>query len=93
LCPVAGDEKTFVISFLAPWSSCEEFLVVAAGRPPENRTPMKNDPSPETDRDQDPQEELLHLPLEGQLPANQTLVLNLSMRTAILLVSSPEGEA
>jgi hypothetical protein len=54
---------------------------------------MKHDPSPETDRDQDPQEELLHLPLEGLLPANQTLVLNLSMRTAILLVSSLEGEA
>ena len=54
---------------------------------------MKNDPSPEANRYQDPQEELLNLPLDGLLPANQTLVLNLSIRTAILLASSPEGEA
>jgi hypothetical protein len=56
-CPVAGDETTFVTSCHAPWSSCEEFLVVAARRLLENRTLMKHDPSPETDRDQDPQVE------------------------------------
>jgi hypothetical protein len=54
---------------------------------------MKNDPSPEADRHQDPQEGLLHLPLEGLLPVNQTLVLNLSMRTATLLFAPPDGEA
>src|SRR5258707_15733652 len=54
---------------------------------------MKHDPSSEADRDQDPQEAILHLPLEGLLPANQTLVLNLPMRTAILLATSSEGEA
>jgi hypothetical protein len=41
----------------------------------------------------DPREALLHLPLDGLLPVNQTLVVNLSMRTAILLASSAEGEA
>jgi hypothetical protein len=40
-----------------------------------------------------PREALLHLPLDGLLPVNQTLVVNLSMRTAILLVSPAEGEA
>lgn len=54
---------------------------------------MKNDPSPEADRYQDPREGLLHFPLEGLLPANQTLVLNLSMRTATLFSASPDGEA
>jgi hypothetical protein len=54
---------------------------------------MKNDPSPEADRNQDPQEGLLHFPLEGLLPANQRLVLNLSMRTATLFSAPPDGEA
>ena len=54
---------------------------------------MKPDPSPETDRNQDPQEGLLTFPLAGLLPANQTLVLNLSMRTATLFSASPDGEA
>jgi len=54
---------------------------------------MKPDSSPEADRNQDPQEGLLTFPLEGLLPANQTLVLNLSMRSATLLSASPDGEA
>jgi hypothetical protein len=54
---------------------------------------MKPDPSPEANRYQDPQEGLLHFPLEGLLPANQTLVLNLSMRTATLFSAPPDGEA
>ena len=54
---------------------------------------MKPDPSPEADRNQDPQEGLLTFPLAGLLPANQTLVLNLSMRTATLFSTSPDGEA
>jgi hypothetical protein len=40
---------------------------------------MKPDPSPEADRNQDPQEGLLTFPLAGLLPANQTLILNLAM--------------
>src|SRR5947199_10810119 len=59
----------------------------------EKRTCMKPDPSPEADRNQDPQEGLLTFPLEGLLPANQTLVLNLSMRSATLLSTPPDGEA
>ena len=54
---------------------------------------MKPDPSPEADRHQDPQEGLLTFQLEGLLPANQTLVLNLSMRSATLFSASPDGEA
>lgn len=55
---------------------------------------MKKNHSANTDRSgYAPQEALLHLPLDGLLPVNQTLVLNLSMRTAILLTSSPGGEA
>ena len=54
---------------------------------------MKPDPSPEADRNQDPQEGLLPFPLEGLLPANQTLVLNLSMRSVTLFSASPDGEA
>ena len=54
---------------------------------------MKSDPSPEADRNQDPQEGLLTFPLQGLLPANQTLVLNLSMRSATLLSTPPDGEA
>lgn len=54
---------------------------------------MKNDPLPEADHHQDPQEGLLHLPLEGLLRANQTLVLNLSMRTATLFFAPLDGEA
>jgi hypothetical protein len=54
---------------------------------------MKPDPSPEADRNQDPQEGLLTFPLEGLLPANQTLILNLSMRSATLFSASPDGEA
>ena len=54
---------------------------------------MKHDPSPKADRNQDPQEGLLHFPLEGLLPANQTLVLNLSMRSVTLFSASPDGEA
>ena len=54
---------------------------------------MKPDPSPEANRNQDPREGLLHFPLEGLLPANQTLVFNLSMRSATLFSASPDGEA
>jgi hypothetical protein len=54
---------------------------------------MKNYPAYDPSPDRAPQEELLRLPLAGLLPANQTLVLNRSMRTATLLASSPEGEA
>jgi hypothetical protein len=54
---------------------------------------MSPDPSPEADRYQDPPEGLLTFPLQGLLPANQTLVLNLSMRSATLLFASPDGEA
>ena len=54
---------------------------------------MKPDPSPEADRHQEPQEGLLTFPLQGLLPANQTLVLNLSMRSATLFSTSPAGEA
>ena len=54
---------------------------------------MKPDPSPEADRNQDPQEGLLPFPLEGLLPANQTLVLNLSMRSITLFSAPPDGEA
>jgi hypothetical protein len=54
---------------------------------------MKPDPSPEADRNQDPQEGLLTFPLAGLLPANQTLILNLSMRSATLFSASPDGEA
>jgi len=35
---------------------------------------------------------LLHLTLDGLLPANQTLVVNPSIRTATLLSLTPEGE-
>ncbi len=54
---------------------------------------MKNQPEHHARSGHDPQDDLLTLPLEGLFPPNQTLVLNLSMRTAILLASSPEGEA
>ena len=36
-------------------------------------------------------EALLHLRLEGLIPANQILVLNLSLRTATLFYNAPEG--
>ncbi len=54
---------------------------------------MKNYPAKATQGSQDSQEALLHLPLEGLLPVNLTLVVNPSMRTAILLTSTAEGEA
>lgn len=54
---------------------------------------MKNYPEHEADRYADPQEALLQLPLVGLLPANQTLVLNRTMRTAILFFAPPNGEA
>jgi len=90
---VAGNEKSSFISCYPTWLSCKGLRISVLACISENRTRMKNDPSPEADRDQDPQEALLHLPLKGLLPANQTLVLNLPMRTAILLASSSEGEA
>ena len=37
------------------------------------------------------QEVLLHLTLEGLIPANQILVLNRSLRTATLFYNAPEG--
>jgi hypothetical protein len=52
---------------------------------------MKHDRSPEADRNL--QEGLLRFPLEGLLPADQTLVLNLSMRTATLFSAPADGEA
>ncbi len=36
---------------------------------------------------------VLHLTLEGLLPANRTLVVNPSMRAATLISQTPEGEA
>ena len=54
---------------------------------------MKYDPSSEAHRHQGPQEGLRRFPLEGLLPDNQTLVLNLSMRTATLFSASANGEA
>src|SRR6266567_8089146 len=39
------------------------------------------------------QEALLHLTLDGLLPANQTLVVNPSIRTATLFSHAPDGEA
>jgi hypothetical protein len=41
---------------------------------------------------EDHQEALLPLRLEGLIPANQILVLNLSLRTATLFYNAPEGE-
>jgi hypothetical protein len=38
------------------------------------------------------QEALPHLTLEGLIPANQELVLNLSLRTATLFYNTPEGK-
>src|SRR5713101_7433523 len=38
------------------------------------------------------QEELLHLTLEGLLPAKQELVLNLAVRTATHLYNAPDGK-
>ena len=38
-------------------------------------------------------EELLHLKLEGLLPANQELVINPSLRTATLLSHVPDGKS
>ncbi len=38
-------------------------------------------------------EALLHLTLEGLLPANQTLAVNPAMRAATLISQTPEGEA
>jgi hypothetical protein len=40
----------------------------------------------------EPRDELLHFTLDHLLPANHTLVLNTSMRTAILLHSEGSGE-
>jgi hypothetical protein len=39
------------------------------------------------------QEALLHLTLEGLIPANQELVLNLSLHTATLLYNAPDSKA
>ncbi len=41
---------------------------------------------------EDHQEALLHFRLEGLIPANQILVLNLSLRTATLFYNAPEGD-
>jgi len=41
---------------------------------------------------EDHQEALLPLRLEGLIPANQILVLNLSLRTATLFYNAPEGD-
>lgn len=38
------------------------------------------------------QEALLHLTLDGLLPANQELVLNLALRTVTLLYNAPDGK-
>jgi DNA-binding winged helix-turn-helix (wHTH) protein len=38
------------------------------------------------------QEPLRHMTLEGLVPANQILVLNLDLRTATLLYNAPEGK-
>ena len=53
---------------------------------------MKPDPSSDPDRYRDPLEGLRRFPLEGLLPADQTLVLNLSMRTATVFSAPPDGE-
>jgi hypothetical protein len=37
------------------------------------------------------QEAILHMTLEGLIPDNQLLVLNLTLRTATLLLNAPEG--
>jgi hypothetical protein len=81
------------VSYHKYGSPCEEFLIAASPSISEKRTSMKSDPSPEADRNPDPQEGLLTFPLAGLLPANQTLVLNLSMRSATLFSASPDREA
>ena len=91
--PLASNEQQVFISSHSHGSPCEEFLIAASPSISEKRTSMKPDPLPEADRNQDPQEGLLTFPLAGLLPANQTLVLNLSMRTATLFSASPDGEA
>jgi hypothetical protein len=40
----------------------------------------------------DNQKALLHLTLEGLIPSNQELVLNLALRTATLLYNAPDGK-
>ena len=91
--PLASHEQHVFVSYHSHGLPCEEFLIAASSSISEKRTSMKPDSSPEADRNQDPQEGLLTFPLAGLLPANQTLVLNLSMRTATLFSASPDGEA
>ena len=91
--PLASNEQQVFVFYHSHGSPCEEFLIAASPSISENRTSMKQDLSPGADRHQDPQEGLLRFALEGLLPANQTLVLNLSMRSATLLFASPDGEA
>jgi hypothetical protein len=52
---------------------------------------MKNSAN-ETQAGKGHQEALLHLTLEGLIPANQELVLNLALRTATLLYNAPDGK-
>jgi hypothetical protein len=52
---------------------------------------MKNSAN-ETQAGEGHQEALLHLTLEGLIPANQELVLNLALRTATLLYNAPDGK-
>ncbi len=93
LCPLASNEDPVFVSYSISWSPCKVLLIAASRSISENRVRMKKDPLPEDDHHQDPQEGLLHLPLEGLLRANQTLVLNLSMRTATLFFAPLDGEA
>jgi hypothetical protein len=93
VCPLASHEHAVIIFHNTHGSPCEELLIAASCSISENQTSMKPDPSPEADRNQDPQEGLLPFPLEGLLPANQTLVLNLSMRSVTLFSAPPDGEA
>jgi hypothetical protein len=51
-----------------------------------------NNSAHETQSGEDHQEALLPLRLEGLIPANQILVLNLSLRTATLFYNAPEGD-
>lgn len=93
LSPLASIEYPVYVSSRTHLRPCGELHIAVSRSISEKRTCMKPDPSPEADRYQDLQEGLLTFPLEGLLPANQTLVLNLSMRTATLLFTPSDGEA